>query len=72
MSEQIKPTKSDFDIAKFGLKIQYESMFDAETRVKLEELGIQKLLDHIVTYNAIGAAHLRFCYNCLHPEFNQK
>lgn len=68
MAEKIVPNQAQLDWVRDAVNRQYESMFDAETREKLTELGIQKLLDHHVTRIATQEAIITFYSNCLHPK----
>ena len=66
MGGVIKPTQTDIDIAKMGIDIQFTSMFDEPTRKSMEDLGIQKFLDHLVTVEASNQALIRFYSNLVH------
>jgi hypothetical protein len=48
--------------------IQYEAMFDAETRAKMAELGIDKFIDHTASRIAHEQAYTMFYASCLHPK----
>ena len=68
MGNQVKPTDTDIATTKSGMKIQYEAMFDADTRAKLEALGISKFMDHVAIVMSSQEAYIRFYANCLHPK----
>jgi len=48
--------------------IQYEAMFDAETRAKMAELGIDKFIDYQANRIAHEQAYAMFYASCLHPK----
>ena len=66
MADGVKPTQADHDIALGGVVMQYEAIFDHETRAKLEELGIDKFINYTANRIAHQDAYLRFYANCLH------
>ncbi len=66
MAAGVKPTDNDIATTKSGMKIQYEAMFDQETRAKLKELGIDKFINYTANRIAHQDAYLRFYANCLH------
>lgn len=68
MADGVKPTNDDLAIARSGVVMQYEAMFDANTRDKLAELGIDKFIDYTANRIAHQEAYLRFYANCLHPK----
>ena len=68
MGNSVKPTDTDITLTKSGMKIQYEAMFDADTRAQLEALGISKFMDHVALLLASQEAYIRFYANCLHPK----
>jgi predicted SnoaL-like aldol condensation-catalyzing enzyme len=68
MGNSVKPTDTDIATTKSGMKIQYEAMFDANTRAKLEALGINRFMDHVALVMASQEAYIRFYANCLHPK----
>lgn len=68
MADGVKPTNDDLAIARSGVVMQYEAMFDANTRAKLAELGIDKFIDYTANRIAHQEAYLRFYANCLHPK----
>ncbi len=68
MAAGVKPTDTDIATTKSGIKIQYEAMFDADTRAKLEELGINRFVDHVALMLASQEAYIRFYANCLHSK----
>jgi hypothetical protein len=65
---KIIANEHDIVNARMGIAIQYEGMFDADTRQKLEELGMQKFIDYAVDRVASQAAQIRHYSNCLHPK----
>ena len=68
MGEVIKPTQTDMDIAKMGIDIQFNSMFDEPTRTAMKSMGIQKFIDHMVLLRATDMATVRFYSSFLHPK----
>jgi len=68
MADGVFANDNDTKQARDGVTIQYERMYDADTRKKLEELGVSKLLDYAVDRIASQNARIRFYANCLHPK----
>ncbi len=68
MADGVFANDNDTKQAHGGVTLHYELMFDAETRQKLEELGVNKLLDYAVNRIASQNARIRFYANCLHPK----
>jgi len=68
MGQAIKPTQVDMDIAKMGIDIQFNSMFDEPTRKTMEALGIQKFVDHMILLRATDMATIRYYTNFMHPS----
>lgn len=68
MGEAIKPTQVDMDIAKVGIDIQFNSMFDEPARTAMEAMGIQKFVDHMILLQATDMATIRFYSSFLHPK----
>ena len=66
MANPVKVLQSEIDIARSGLNIQFTSMFDEPTRKTMDDLGIQKFLDHLVTVEASNQALIRFYSNLVH------
>lgn len=66
MGNSVKPTDNDIAIQKGAMRIQYEAMFDQDTRAKMDELGIAKFMDHVALVLATQDAYVRFYANCLH------
>lgn len=70
MAEGVKVTQEHVERARNGVVIQYEAMFDAETRTKLAELGIDKFIDYAANRIANEEAWVMFYASCLHPKSN--
>lgn len=63
----ITPTQNDIDIARSGVMIQFNAMFDNDTKKQLEELGIEKFIDYAANRIAHQEAYIRYYANFLHP-----
>ena len=68
MGQAIKPTQVDMDIAKMGIDIQFNSMFDEPARTAMEAMGIQKFVDHMILLRATDMATIRYYTNFMHPS----
>jgi hypothetical protein len=68
MGQGVKPNQHDMDSARFGVILQYTSMFDEPTRKQMEELGINKFIDHVILLQANQAAWVRYYANFMHPK----
>jgi hypothetical protein len=68
MGNTVKPTQEHIQRARNGIMIQYNAMFDAETRNKMAELGIDKFIDYQAERIAHEQAYTMFYANCLHPK----
>jgi hypothetical protein len=68
MGNGVKATQEHIQRARNGIMIQYEAMFDAETRAKMAELGIDKFIDHTASRIAHEQAYTMFYASCLHPK----
>jgi hypothetical protein len=60
------PTQDDLDVARTGIMVQFNAMFDQATRDQLMALGIQKFIDQQVRIQASDEAYIRYYANCLH------
>lgn len=68
MGSQIKPTAEHIRRTRNGVMIQYEAMFDAETKAKLAQLDIYKFIDYAADRIAHEEACSMFSVSCLHPK----
>jgi hypothetical protein len=68
MGNVVKATQEHIQRARNGIVIQYEAMFDAETRAKMAELGIDKFIDYQAERIAHEQAYVMFYASCLHPK----
>lgn len=68
MSDAVKTTQADLDISRMGVMIQFESLFDQETRTQLDQLGMQKFLNYVVQQRAHSLALIRHYSNFMHPK----
>jgi hypothetical protein len=68
MDNIVKPTTEHIQRARNGIMIQYNAMFDTDTRVKMAELGIDKFIDYAADRIANEEACTMFYSSFLHPR----
>jgi hypothetical protein len=68
VGSQVKPNQEHIQQTRNGVLIQYEAMFDADTRAKMAELGIDKFIDYSADRIANEEAWTMFYASCLHPK----
>lgn len=66
MGDKVYPNDNDKHIAKHGIMLQYETMYDEETRKKFQELGIEKFLNYTISLRASNLATIRHYSNIVH------